>query len=167
MIKSITPIRGMKPRAAIGNTKDPSHFWEIDGPIDRIIKGVGWMLGYPVGGIFEGISSDKNDENAVEGNYTLKHFNEGTPDQPALDAFKHLTGHDQGYIWSSITFYSALGYYHDAPFTRDPKAETFYQGGIRTQVYPSYRIYINGELKSTEEQAASPWALFPNTDRCR
>ena len=53
MIKSITPIRGMKARAAIGNTKDPSHFWEIDGPIDRIIKGVGWMLGYPVGDVLE------------------------------------------------------------------------------------------------------------------
>lgn len=101
---------------------------------------------------------NKGLKSVLRGNYTLKHFNEGTPDQPALDAFKHLTGHDQGYIWSSITFYSDLGYYHDAPFT---------QGQIKTQVYPSYRIYINGELKSTVDQAASPWALFPNTDRCR
>ena len=41
------------------------------------------------------------------------------------------------------------------------------QGQLETQVYPSYRIYINGELKSTVDQAASPWPLFPNTDRCR
>jgi len=159
----------------IGNTKDPSRLYEISGLIDWIALFVATNFqGYPANGVFPGMARENNSDNAVADETTSKLCNEGTPDQKALDAFKNLTGHDQGYIWSSITFFSDLQHYSETTssstsqsLTRAPKPTEFYQGRINTQVYPTYWIYINGQKKGTQNQAPNPSALFPNTDKCQ
>jgi hypothetical protein len=161
----------LKHKAFIGNTKDPARIYDTWGLFDWLGR---WLENYPNNGIFPGMPREHNSDNPVVTDTTSKLCNEGTPDQKALDAFKNLTGHDQGYIWSSITFFSDLQHYSETTssstsqsLTRNPKPTEFYQGRMNTQVYPTYWIYINGEKKGVQNQAPSPSALFPNTDKCQ
>ena len=161
----------LKHKALIGNTKDPARIYDTWGFFDWLGR---CLENYPDNGIFPGMPREHNSNNPVVTDTTSKMCNEGTPDQKALDAFKNLTGHDQGYIWSSITFFSDLQHYSETTspltsqtLTRNPKPTNFHQGGINTQVYPTYWIYINGEKKGVQNQAPNPSALFPNTDKCQ
>ena len=161
----------LKHKALIGNTKDPTRIYDTWGVFDWLGR---WWEDYPNNGIFNGMPREHNSDNAIVTDTTSKLCNEGTPDQKALDAFKNLTGHDQGYIWSSITFFSDLQHYSETTspltsqsLTRNPKPTNYHQGGINTQVYPTYWIYINGEKKGVQNQAPNPSALFPNTDKCQ
>ncbi len=165
----------LKHKVLIGNTKDPSRLYEISGLIDWIAIFVATTFqGYPSNGVFPGLARENNSDTPVVTDTTSKLSNEGTPDQKALDAFKHLTGHDQGYIWSTITFFSDMQHYSETTspstsqsLTRTPKPAEFYEGRINTQVYPTYWIYINGQKRGVQNQAPNPSALFPNTDKAQ
>lgn len=172
---SVIPL---KHKVHIGNTKDPSRMYEVgftSGPADWIASLIAtYFHGYPATGVFQGMAQENNSDIPIVSDRTSKLCNEGTPDQKALDAFKNLTGQDQGYIWSSITFFSNLQHYSETvspstgqSMTRSPKPTDFYQGRINTQVYPTYWIYINGQRKGIQNQAPNPSALFPNTDKCQ
>jgi hypothetical protein len=160
-----------KKQALIGHTKDPTRLYEISGIIDMFIQAGASFEGYPSNGAFPGMPRANNTGSPVVSDTTSRFSNEGTPDQKGLDAEKKLTGQDQGYIWSTITFFSDPQHYSettspstDQSLTRDPKPTEFYQGRINTQVYPTYWIYINGKKKGVQNQATAPSALFPNTD---
>ncbi len=169
-----TRVGEVKSKALIGNTKDPSRLYDV---VDSLPDAVLRFLGYPPKGVFQGQPSDKNTQFTIvdTGRTTTRLLNEGRPDQKALDAFFKLTGQDQGYIWSSITFFPDLQYYSETispstgqSLTRDPKPSEFSQGRINTQVYPTYWFYINGvKSDKVQNQASSPSALFPNTDRAQ
>jgi hypothetical protein len=137
-----------------------------------------WVIasfqGYPSDGVFPGMARENNSSDPVVSETTSFLCNEGTPDQNALDAFKNLTDEDQGYIWSTIAFFSDMQHYAETTspstgqsLTRSPKPTKFYEGRINTQVYPTYLIYINGQKKGAQNQSPSPSALFPNTDKCQ
>lgn len=82
---------------------------EISGLFDWMISFIATTFqGYPSNGVFLGTARERNSNSPVVTDTTTQLRNEGTPDQKALDAFKNLTGHDQGYIWSSISFFSDL-----------------------------------------------------------
>lgn len=156
----------LKKEVIIGNTKDPAMLYEISGPFDSL----GLLLNnYPANGLFPGVPGANNSLTPVETTTESKLCNEGRPDQGALDAFKNLTGQDQGEIWSSITFFSYETHFSGSSFTRDPQPTETYEGRINTQVYPTYWIYINGVTKPAwkQVQAPQPSALFPNTDICQ
>lgn len=162
----------------IGNTKDPTRSYEIPStlswPESWFYAFGAWFNGYPPNGVFPGMAREHNSNTAATTSHDAKICNEGTPDQRALGGFKRLTGHDQGYIWSSITFFSDLQHYSETTstltgesLTRDPKPTDFSNGRINTQVYPTYWIYLNGKKTSVQNQAPTPSALFPNTDKCQ
>jgi hypothetical protein len=161
-------------KVEMGNTKDPARIYSLNSSasIDGIINGLigSWIAsieGYPSDGVFPGKAQLNNGVISTDTvSYTMQ-CNEGTPDDDALKAFKTITGEDQGYIWSSLTFYSGNEQYSESVFTRDPKPQKTYEGRINTQVYPTYHIYVNGLLQNIQEQASEPQALFPNLDRCQ
>jgi transglutaminase-like putative cysteine protease len=151
--------------AAVGSTKDPAKIYSLSSLLIWAgdLRHLQW---YPSGGIFPGVPGPHNDLRSQ----TLSEVelgNEGRPDSKAVAAFKALTGEDQGQIWSSITFYSDVSKYSASPFTRDPIPSQTREARINTQVYPTYRIYIDGVKVAEQPQASSPAALFPNTDQCQ
>ena len=162
----------------IGNTKDPSRTYEISAALSGVEK---WLFDqgleghrYPANGLFPGQAREHNSKTPVTTEHESKLCNEGTPDQKALDGFKRLTGQDQGYIWSSITFFADLQHYSETvspstgqSLTRAPKPTEFYQARINTQIYPTYWFYINGKKENIQNQANTPSALFPNKDKCQ
>jgi hypothetical protein len=155
----------------VGNTKDPARIYDTWGLFDWLGK---WWEDYPADGLFPGVPRENNSDSPIVSETDSKLFNEGTPDQRALNAFKNLTDKDQGYIWSSITFFSDIEHYSETvspstgeSLTRIPIPSEFYQARINTQVYPTYWIYVNGLKKGMQEQASTPMALFPNTDKCQ
>ena len=156
----------LKKKVIIGKTRDPARVNEARGLLDTIGR---WLNNYPSGGLFPGLPGANNSLTPVETTIESKLCNEGRPDRKALDAFKNLTGHEQGEIWSSITFFSDKTHFSSGSLTRQPKPTKIHQGRINTQVYPTYWIYINGATMSgwKQQQAPQPSALFPNTDRCQ
>ncbi len=166
-----TRLGELKSRASIGNTKDPSHLYDTLWDIPGLLS----FLNYPPGGVFPGVASDRNTQFSIvdDGRTTTRLLNEGRPDQNALDAFFKLTGQEQGWIWSSIGFFSDLQICSDTmspttgnSLTRAPRPQEFSGPRINTQVYPTFWIYINGKITPpAQNQAPSPLALFPNTDR--
>jgi len=161
----------LKHDVEVGSTKDPSRFYEVSGITAWIGR---WVNNYPADGAFPGQPGPDNSSTPVTTGTTSKLCNEGRPAQDALNAFKNLTGQDQGQIWSSITFFPDLQFYSETissttnnSLTRDPKPSDVSEGRINTQVYPTYWIYLDGKRQREQNQAASPSALFPNTDRCQ
>jgi hypothetical protein len=157
--------------ALIGSTNDPSHFSDVSSVPNTIAQ----FLGFPANGVFAGQSGDNNDWVGKTTDTTTKMRNEGRPDQKALNAFKNLTGQDQGYIWSTITFFSDLQWYaqttspsNGKSLTRDPIPQEVSAPRINTQIYPTYWMYMNGvKSDDVQNQAPEPSALFPNTDRAQ
>tara|TARA_B100001093_G_scaffold459661_1_gene472967 strand:- start:1674 stop:3125 length:1452 start_codon:yes stop_codon:yes gene_type:complete len=157
----------------LGDTKDPIKIYSLSGAEGWIGSFIASWDGYPSNGVFPGLECDRNSNEPTSTTTETKLCNEGTPDQDALDAFKTITGEDQGCIWSSITFYSDPSHYNPTTssftgqtLTRNPLPSSYENARINTQAYPTYWIYINGEKVSEQNQDPVPNALFPNTDRC-
>jgi hypothetical protein len=163
-----------KKQVWIGSTKDPSHLHTISGAIDwAILVGAGFE-GYPSDGIFPGDPGPNNWVRTDTASET-KLCNEGRPDAKAMAAFTNLAGTPAVFhIWSSISFFPDVSYYSEtispstgASLTRAPKPTQFYQGRANTQIYPTYWIYVNGELKARQLQNPDPAVLISNTDKCQ
>jgi hypothetical protein len=171
--KFLLPPVWRENQVRVGNTKDPSHFYEVSG----FLGAVGWVgttiNPYPAGGVFVG-QPGPNNGNVLQTESESKLCNSGRPDQHALNAFLHLIGQDQGQIWSTITFFSDMNSYSETisnstgdSLSRAPFPQNVSESRVNTQVYPTYSIYWDGQLVGVQTQAPSPMALFPNTDQAQ
>jgi hypothetical protein len=147
--------------------KDPTRFYEVGGFLAWLGK---WVKSYPYFGRFPS-EAGPNNQKGFTTDVDTTFCNDGRPNMLAMLAFQRLTNEIQGWILSSLTFYSDPQFYAERissmtgqSLTRPPIPEAFYEGRINTQVYPTYWTYVDGKKKGEQLQADSPWVLFPNTD---
>lgn len=164
-------LKHLQHGVALGNTKDPTRFYDL---------GIPYVITRPMGyydeGVFPGKPSALNGTQAAATS-VVSQYNEGSPDQKAMDAFTHLHGAPVTFnIWSRINFFSDLASYRETKspttgdlLTRAPKPTRFFQGQINTQLYPTYWIYINGETRPEWKHAqhADPMELIKQKDNAQ
>lgn len=155
--------------AYVGSTLDPTCCYQTSGFRAYLGK---WGKDYPPGGAFPGKAHSLN-AHLLLSKFSVSQINAGVPDSRALAVEKKLTGKDQGMIWSTVDFVGMVNPYNSADtisesthlsLTCEPKRKVFSDAKVNAQAYPTYWIYVNGQLLGIREQADTPMALFPNTD---